>query len=261
MNNKCREILAELGKNQDITYWEQYTFPTPFPLELKLKDILEEEVDQKYFLSEEMMKKFTPGNKNLNPEYKSQANAIHDAEKVSPTLCAANHGYAQGYIELKQIGNIDTKGHNSLWGRVYSTDGIAPNLNANGGGAGAKTGLFKIKAGTKKGFKEIGEGDTINLAFVNNPNSRSTCRTDGLVNTLDTACNQAVIKDFRIRRLTPKECFRLQGVKDEDIDLVVSDTQAYKIAGNAISVNVMQELIKALYKTKVTEKVSLFDFM
>ena len=46
--------------------------------------------------------------------------------------------------KLKQIGNIDTKGHNSLWGRVYDPNGIAVNLNANGGGLGAKTGLYRI---------------------------------------------------------------------------------------------------------------------
>jgi DNA (cytosine-5)-methyltransferase 1 len=46
--------------------------------------------------------------------------------------------------KLKQIGNVDTKGHNSLWGRVYDPNGIAPNLNANGGGMGAKTGLYGI---------------------------------------------------------------------------------------------------------------------
>jgi DNA (cytosine-5)-methyltransferase 1 len=56
--------------------------------------------------------------------------------------------------------------------------------------------------------------------------------------------------NYRIRKLTPKECFRLQGVKDEDIILSVSDSQAYKIAGNAISVNVMQMILRQLYKPK-----------
>lgn len=61
------------------------------------------------------------------------------------------------------------------------------------------------------------------------------------------------------RKFTPKECFRLQGVKDEDINLIVSDSQAYKIAGNAISVNVMQYLLKSLYKQD-NKKENLFDF-
>jgi DNA (cytosine-5)-methyltransferase 1 len=62
---------------------------------------------------------------------------------------------------------------------------------------------------------------------------------------------------FKIRRLTPKECFRLMGVKDEDIEIVVSDSQAYKIAGNGIEVNTMRSILRSLYKP-VKNKGSLF---
>ena len=55
-----------------------------------------------------------------------------------------------GKRTLVQVGNIDTKGHNSLWGRVYDPEGIAPNLNANGGGLGAKTGLYSIDSRIRK---------------------------------------------------------------------------------------------------------------
>lgn len=54
--------------------------------------------------------------------------------------------------------------------------------------------------------------------------------------------------DYRIRRLTPKECFRLQGVRDEDINIVVSDTQAYKIAGNAMSVPPLEMIITQIFR-------------
>jgi DNA (cytosine-5)-methyltransferase 1 len=46
--------------------------------------------------------------------------------------------------QLEQVGNVDTKGHNSLWGRVYDSEGISANLNAEGGGLGAKTGLYLV---------------------------------------------------------------------------------------------------------------------
>lgn len=46
---------------------------------------------------------------------------------------------------LEQVGNIDQKGHNSLWGRVYNPNGISVSLNARGGGLGAKTGLYQLK--------------------------------------------------------------------------------------------------------------------
>lgn len=48
------------------------------------------------------------------------------------------------YTDLVQVGNIDQKGHNSIWGRVYDPHGISPTISAEGGGLGAKTGLYKI---------------------------------------------------------------------------------------------------------------------
>ena len=60
-----------------------------------------------------------------------------------------------------------------------------------------------------------------------------------------------IIDKKDIRKLTPVECYKLQGVKDEDISLVVSNTQAYKIAGNAMSVNVIQSILRSIYKNKV----------
>ena len=99
-----------------------------------------------------------------------------------------------GKRTLVQVGNIDTKGHNSLWGRVYDPEGIAPNLNANGGGMGAKTGLYSI--------------------------------------------------DSKIRRLTPKECERLQGFPDNWT--IGSDTQRYKCCGNAVTVPVIEYIITHL---------------
>lgn len=55
-------------------------------------------------------------------------------------------------------------------------------------------------------------------------------------------------QDFRIRRLTPRECFRLMGMDDSDIVLVNSDTQSYKIAGNGIEINTMRSIIRQLYR-------------
>jgi len=161
---------------------------------------------------------------------------------------------------LQQVGNIDQKGHNSLWGRVYSTEGISATLNANGGGAGAKTGLYFIspKIGAFRGRNP------------NNPNSRKSglptqqmleINHNGTSNCLTSVQkDNVVVDDFYIRRLIPFETFLLQGVKAEDIKIIVSDTQAYKISGNAQSVNVLQELLKAIYKKQELPKNSLFDF-
>ena len=93
---------------------------------------------------------------------------------------------------LYKIGDID--GLNTQYSRVYDSEGVSATLNAQGGGLGAKTGLYNA-------------GD-------------------------------------KVRRLTPKECFRLQGFKDEMVELGyklgISDTQLYKMAGNAVSVPVVE---------------------
>jgi len=64
----------------------------------------------------------------------------------SPTL--ASRDYKEPHLVetgLKQIGNVDTKGHNSIWGRVYDSKGISTTLNSEGGGLGAKTGLYEVR--------------------------------------------------------------------------------------------------------------------
>ena len=73
-----------------------------------------------------------------------------------------------------------------------------------------------------------------------------------MANTLMTSCNQAVVtSEYRIRKLTPKECWRLMGFKDEQFNKaseVCSNSQLYKQAGNSIVVNVMEEILKNLIK-------------
>ena len=68
---------------------------------------------------------------------------------------------------------------------------------------------------------------------------------------------QPVLRDYRIRRLTPFECFKLQGMNDSDIVLVNSDTQSYKIAGNGIEINTMRSIVRQLY-IPVKSVLSLF---
>ncbi|WP_366141317.1 DNA cytosine methyltransferase [uncultured Clostridium sp.] len=87
------------------------------------------------------------------------------------------------------------------------------------------------------------------------PNSKSRRGRVGkqMINTLNISCNQAVVQDFRIRKLTPKECWRLMGFKDEQFEKaeqVCSNSQLYKQAGNSIVVNVMEEIFKNLFLNK-----------
>ena len=82
------------------------------------------------------------------------------------------------------------------------------------------------------------------------------CRSDGIAKTLDADCvhngtarNMMVYKDFRIRKLTPRECWRLMGFKDKYFDRVkgISNTQLYKQAGNSIVVDVLKYIFEELH--------------
>jgi DNA (cytosine-5)-methyltransferase 1 len=145
--------------------------------------------------------------------------------------------------ELKQIGNIDTKGHNSLWGRVYNVNGIAPNLNANGGGMGAKTGLYGVvnDKGNLRGVDNCTCIDSNYWKGCDNHAQRTMiCKPAFTVNTQD---RHGIYDGMRIRRLTPVECERVQGFPDNWTH-GVSDTQRYKQMGNAVTVPVVEYIAK-----------------
>lgn len=105
-----------------------------------------------------------------------------------------------------------------------------------------------IKEATAKGYTEAHEGDSINLSVPNSKTRRGRVGK-GVANTLDTSCAQGVLDGYRIRKLTPRECFRLQGFPDECFDraaAVNSDSQLYKQAGNSVTVNVIYEIARRL---------------
>lgn len=100
-----------------------------------------------------------------------------------------------------------------------------------------------IKNATKKGYAEAKCNDVINLAFPDSKTRRGRV-SKGCTQTLDTSCNQGIALSGcgRIRKLTPRECFRLQGFSDEMFDkaaAVNSDSQLYKQAGNSVTIPVV----------------------
>lgn len=115
------------------------------------------------------------------------------------------------------------------------------------GGSQDRHGVL-IREATKKGYAEAREGDSINLAAPGSKTRRGRIGKQ-IANTLDTSCNQGTLDGYRIRKLTPKECFRLQGFPDEYFErarAVNSDSQLYKQAGNSVTVNVVYEIAKRL---------------
>lgn len=116
--------------------------------------------------------------------------------------------------------------------------------------------VLKIKANTKKGFEEVKPGDSINYSVPASETRRGRVGK-GKAQTLDTACNQAVIDKTKIRRLTEIECERLQGFKDnwtqygiyDDQEKPVPATQRYKCLGNAVTVDVVQAVGERILKS------------
>ena len=147
---------------------------------------------------------------------------------------------------LKQLDETKNKsqGH-----RIYDPSGIGSCLTANGGGQGGKAGLYYVKNGTKKGYDEARVGDGISLAYPESKLRRGRVGR-GCSQTLDTSCNMGTIDNYRIRRLTPLECFRLQGFPDDMVEcgrkIGLVDGRLYKMAGNAVTVNVIETVARKL---------------
>lgn len=119
---------------------------------------------------------------------------------------------------------------------------IAEPKNMSNGG-------MAIKTANKKGFDMATDGDGIDLAYPDSKTRRGRVG-HGVAKTIPTSDSQGTLDGFRIRKLTPRECWRLMGFDDEDFDKAqaagISNTQLYKQAGNSIVVNVLEEIIKGI---------------
>jgi DNA (cytosine-5)-methyltransferase 1 len=133
--------------------------------------------------------------------------------------------------------------------RVYGADGISPTLNTMQGGN--RQPFVKVPEATKKGYAEATVGDAINLTAINSKTRRG--RVSNIAPTVDTGMQlHTLTEDVRIRRLTPIECERLQGFPDNWTAIGkdgenISDTQRYKMAGNAVTTNVVQAVFERIF--------------
>lgn len=147
--------------------------------------------------------------------------------------------------EIKKYGTIQPNYNQNRV--VYDTDGIAPTIRAyQGGNLEPK---IRVKEATKQGYAEAEIGDSVNLSHPNSKTRRGRVGKQ-IANTLLTGESQGVVEpDFRIRKLTPRECWRLQGFPDWAFDKaqeVNSNSQLYKQAGNSVTVNVIAAIAERL---------------
>lgn len=174
----------------------------------------------------------------------SQMGRVFSTDGLSGCL---SHADAKEPIKILQVGNMVNTGNfeNPQRGRIYSPDGLAPALNTCGGG-----GL------EPKFIQPVVIGSTQQHAAVKNdgvcPCLTACMGTGGGQIPMITDNQQIDCCGYRIRKLTPLECFRLMGFTDEEFNRIkgISNTQLYKMAGNSIVVNVLEGIFNNLLRCK-----------
>lgn len=162
---------------------------------------------------------------------------------------------ADGYIHQLNSARHDYE-------RIYDTSGIAPTINT--GQRGNAQPKVLVPEATKKGYAEASVGQSINLSVMGSKTRRG--RVSDVAQTLDTNMQQHTLTpDSQIRRLTPLECERLQGFPDnwtkygEDehgVRIDISDTQRYKMCGNAVTTNVIQDVFERIFNKREVNHVN-----
>ena len=179
--------------------------------------------------------------KNPNCRSKGTRSLVHDKNGIVEALTATDYKepkkVAINFPKILQIGRGFNKGglHN-----------IAPTITKN---SYQENNFLSIKEATKQGYAIANIGDSINLSHPNSKTRRGRVGKN-IANTLLTSDEQGVVlSDYKIRKLTPRECWRLQGFPDWAFDKaqkVNSNSQLYKQAGNSVTVNVIEEIAKKL---------------
>ena len=199
--NRERIFVIAIRKDIDTKTFE---FPVGRDYGVRLKDVLEDQVDEKYYLSPEIQNKIS----NWKAYQRPFENVLGE-NSTSPTITARGAGeYHSGMVLV-------------------------------GEGLKDKTNLENDKIICEQRSDE-------GLRFFKD----NIC---GTIRTINSGGDKRVIEEgFKIRKLTPRECFRLMGMRDDDIDKIqatgISNTQQYKMAGNSIVVDVLEAIFKNLFK-------------
>ena len=241
--NRERVYLILIKKELDNC---MFKFPLGFDNGVRLKDILEEEVDEKFYISDDKVSRFITNLNNKDAllydscQIKREGKA-REYNEYCPTLNARDYKDPRIINDnvVKQVGTIsECKGNwsNPQVGRIYSSRGVSPTLNTCSGGS------HEPKILQLGNINPSGNGMNGNVFSEN-----------GLAPTLTTNKGEGnkILRGIRIRKLTPKECFRLMGFADEQFkaaEKVVSNSQLYKQAGNSIVVDVLYYILVELYK-------------
>ena len=290
--NRERVFMISILRTDNNPY-PSYYFPKKLKLEKRIKHILEQNVDESYYLSQKALEYFCRAGQRVDDNFLKQA--------AEPKI-AASRGrgeFNRQQLEINESGtsntltsvskdnlliepkvNIVGQYDSSQNSRIIDTEGISYCVTN-----GHKDGMPKIiepnvlrQERTEQGkqIRKLAKGDK-GIKF-NGGNKEFCPRTDGLSNTLSTStkdnmlavpelrCIEGCMVDkygnrYRVRKLTPKECFRLMDVSDGDIKKMessgVAKTNLYKLAGNSIVVACMFHIFRKLFVEKGNENPQL----
>lgn len=283
-----RERVFIISIRDDIDHG--FTFPEKYELKLRLKDLLETNVDEKYYLTDEQIESFILSTAKAKAAGNGFKFAPTDGTGIAKTITTragtrkddnflyVKEATKKGYAEAHDGDFVNLQFPNSKTRRGRVGDQVSQTLlcnDANGVVVNEpNTALIQPKDRDykKKGLKRETQievkndgishslrthGETYVVTTTRGQDVAGTIRAtiykqgsrNLMKNVIDGGGYEGVIEygeRLRIRKLTPKECFRLMGFDDKDVDILIdnriSNTQLYKMAGNSIVVDVLEEI-------------------
>lgn len=256
--NRERVFVISIRKDIDNGTYE---FPKPFDTGIRLKDVLDKKVDDKYYLSEDIQKRFhitdDTFTKNIvgttKPEFRTigQRDLVYQENAIMGTLVATDYKQPKQIIE--QI-PMDKSLKNTRYGIDYSNCitaredcGSSPNFAQQG------TAVLEMT----NNCIQVGDLNHYNYDEMNRVYSKEGCCPT--LRTMQGGDRQPKVlehqtQNFRIRKLTPNECWKLMGLTEDDClnasKMGVADSQLYRQAGNGIVSNCVELLAEHLYKAQ-----------
>ena len=230
----------------------EFNFPETTELKVTLQDLLEKEVEERYFLSDRFIK-YACDMENRNGFIRGKRFRPHDGEsKVAYTITTNPGGRAtDNFVMLPAVGAIRGRpnGNGGYTQKLHVKDEAIVNTITTV----QKDNVILVPQATKAGYAAAEVGDGI---YTNRMKYKRGVVQKSMIPTLKTSVSDigVVVTDkdelINIRRLTPRECWRLMGWDDERIDVAFSsgssETQLYKMAGNSIVVNVLTRIFEAM---------------
>ena len=277
--NRERVFVISIRKDIDNG---TYAFPKPFDTGIRLKDVLDKEVDEKYYLSNETISRFiTTENsrkailydgcqckrEGKSREYNDFAPSLTTRDYKDPRMINTN--------VVNQVGNYRPDSNNfsnPQTGRIYSSDYISPTLNTMQGGDRQPKILEQNDKLTHSEWKEqmykqfIKDANGEPSGVLTNQSQTFGYRPPmkGYSKCLRSEANDTgVVQNFRVRKLTPNECWKLMGLTEEDCanakNIGVADSQLYRQSGNGIVTNCVELLAEHLYKAQYNNTYKCTD--